>query len=464
MQRDMPDEFPMDRQVAQLRIPPNHIEAESSVIGSLLLDNGAWDQVGDLVCDGDFYRHEHRLIFAAIGSLVNSCRPADVITVYHHLGSKGEEVGGLLYLNGLAQFVSSAANVRRYAEIVREDSVLRGLVIAADKIAGAAFNPDGKTVDAIVDEAQQSLQDIHVGVGRRMPESIEGGVVRMLDRIQAIEDGAQPVCISTGIPGLDRMIGGGWKGGKQVILAARPSIGKSSLAEQFCLSLATAGVPAAIFSQEMTKDDLTDRAVANLGRIELDNVISGKLAEDEWPRLTEAIERMRNLPLYFDDQPSLTLADIAAKARMLKRQHGVRLIALDYLQLCAGTQGMDNRHHQIEQLSRGIKTLSKQLDMTFVTLSQLNREVEKRANGRPVLSDLKESGAIEEDADIVILLSRGSVDASGYQVINCDIPKNRQGRVGTLTLGFNGAHQQWHECYAPLEFKKPPRKHYTEDV
>jgi replicative DNA helicase len=453
--------------VAQLRVPPHSIEAESSVLGGLLLDNRAWDRVGDLLVDGDFYRYEHKLVYAAIGRLINGARPADVITVFEHLqrAGKAEEAGGLPYLNALGQYVISAANIRRYAEIVREHAVLRRLVSASDEIATAAFNPKGRTVEAIVDEAQQVLQGIQVRSASGMPENIDGSVVRLLDRIQDAADGKVPVGIPTGIPGLDRMIGGGLKGGKQIILAARPSVGKSSLAEQVAINLAMAGYPAAIFSQEMTKDELTDRAVSNIGRIELDNVISGRLADDEWSRLTEAVEKLRQCPLFLDDQPALTLYDIAGKARMLKRQHGVKLIVLDYLQLCAGAQEADNRHHQIEQLSRGIKTLAKQLDLTFITLSQLNREVEKRASGRPVLSDLKESGAIEEDADIVMLLSRnGDANSGGFQIINCEIPKNRQGRVGTLTLGFDGAHQQWTETVAPVEFKKPARKHYTEDV
>jgi replicative DNA helicase len=463
--RDIPSDA-LDCGIAQLRVPPHSVEAEAAVLGGLLVDNSAWDRVGDMLTDADFYRHEHRLIFGVIAAMVNACKPADVITVYEQLQGMGkaDEAGDLPYLNSLTQTVMSAANIRRHAEIVRERSVLRRLVSASDEIATAAFNTQGRTVEAIVDQAQQALQAIQVRGNSKMPENIDASVVRLLDRIQAAADGDEPPGIPTGIHGLDRMIGGGLRGGKQIILAARPSVGKSSLAEQIAINLALAGYPAAILSQEMTKDELTDRAIANIGRIELDNVISGKLADPEWSRLTEAIEKLRQCPLFLDDQPALTLFDIAAKARMLKRQHDVKLIVLDYLQLCAGAQEADNRHHQIEQLSRGLKALAKQLDLTFITLSQLNREVEKRASGRPVLSDLKESGSIEEDADIVMLLSRGQEAQGGEQIINCDIPKNRQGRVGTLTLGFTGAHQAWHETYAPVEFKKPARKHFTEDV
>jgi replicative DNA helicase len=456
-----------DRAIAQLRVPPHSIEAESSVLSGLLLDSGAWDRVGDLLTDSDFYRYEHRLVFNAIGVLANSCRPADVITVFELLRSQGkhDEVGGLPYINSLAQYTPSAANIRRYAEIVREQAILRQLIAACDETATSAFNPQGQPVSDLMDRAQQRLQEIHTTSGRTMPTDLSSSVVAVLDRIQESADGGGLRGIPSGIPAFDRMTGGGFKGGKQIILAARPSVGKSSLAEQFCIHVALhEGLAAAFLSQEMSKEELTDRAIASIGRIPLDHIISGKLEGDEWDRLTEAIERLRNVSMFLDDQPALTLPDIAAKARMLKRQHGVKLIVIDYLQLCAGGKDKDSRHHQIEALSRGIKTLAKQLDVCFVTLSQLNREVEKRASGRPVLSDLKESGAIEEDADIVMLLSRGQQNQYGMQIVHCEIPKNRQGRTGSFALAFDGSHQQWTETVVAPEFKVAPRKHYTEDV
>jgi replicative DNA helicase len=454
-------------QVAQLRSPPHSIEAESGVLSGLLLDAAAWDRVGDLVTESDFFRYEHRLIFGAVGALANACKPVDAITVFEHLKAAGkdQEAGGLSYIDSLASFSPSAANIRRYAEIMREQAVLRRLIAACDETATSAFNTQGRAVSELLDSAQQRLQEIHVGTGRVMPTDIGASVVRLLDRIQAAADGTEPRGIPSGIPAFDRMTGGGFKGGKQIILAARPSVGKSSLAEQFCIHVALhEGLSTAFLSQEMSKDELTDRAIANIARVPLDRIISGNLEDDDWSRLTEAVEKLRNVQLFLDEQPALTLADIAAKARMLKRQHDVKLIVIDYLQLCAGGKDKDTRHHQIEHLSRGIKTLAKQLDVCFITLSQLNREVEKRANGRPVLSDLKESGAIEEDADIVMLLSRGQANPNGLQVVNCDVPKNRQGRTGSFALAFDGAYQQWTETIVAPEFKAPPRKHYTEDV
>lgn len=442
-------------------------EAEQSVLGSLLQNNGAWDRVGDLLQAKHFYDVSHGLIFTAIAALIAGSKPADVITVFDHLeqSGKAEEVGGLAYLSSLTQFEPSAGNIRRYAEIVADRALMRGIIESADQVKALATAP-GLTAAQRLDQSQAVFQALQVGGGRSMPTAISDAILQLLDRVQDAADGKVVPVVSTGIPGLDRMIGGGLKGGKQIIIAARPSIGKSSLAEQILLNAAVAGYPAAMFSQEMSKAELTDRAVANLGHIELDNVISGRLADEEYSRLTEAVERLRNLPLYLDDQPALTLYDIAAKARMLKRQHGIRVIAIDYLQLCgsAGKASADNRHHQLEELSRGIKTLARQLDVCFLSLSQLNREVEKRTSGRPVMSDLKESGAIEEDADVVMLLSRNSLSGQGFQIINCDLPKNRQGRVGSLALGFNGSHQKWHETTAPVEFKPTGRRSYTEDV
>jgi replicative DNA helicase len=442
-------------------------DAEASVLGSLLLDNSAWDRVGDLLQEKHFHTPAHAAIFSAIASLVVGGKPADPITVFdrlQHLG-KADEAGGFEYVASLSLREMSAAGVRRYAEIVAERALMRGMVEGAEKVKELAVAPGISIADRL-DQAQNVLQALQIGQGRLMPTPIQDTVLRLIDRVQDVADGKKVPCVSTGILGLDLMMGGGFKGGKQVILAARPSIGKSSLGLKLCLNVSLAGHGAAFLSQEMSKDEQTDRATANLGRIALDNVISGRLDKEEWTRFTEAIERMRSLPLYLDDQPALTLSDIRAKARMLKRQFDVKLIVIDYLQLCAASSSktQDNRHHQLEELSRGLKNLARQLDITILSLSQLNREVEKRANGKPVLSDLKESGAIEEDADIVMLMSRGSVSPNGVQLVNCSIPKNRQGRVGEICFAFTGQFQEWQETVAPPELKTAPRKHYTEDV
>lgn len=455
----------MQRDDVFLREPPWSQPAEVSVLGALLLDNSAWDLVGDLVRPEHFFAPAHRAVYEAIGALILACKPADVVTVYEDLQrrDKAEEIGGLSFLHSLVQYRVSPANARSYAVIIAEQALLRGMVSASDEIAALAFDLTGLTVSERMDRAQQALQAVQVHSGRSAPTAIAESVVALLDRIQSRHDGTEPRGISTGIADLDRLLGGGFKGGKQVIIAARPSVGKSSFAQQLCLNVAKGGHAAAFLSQEMSKDELVDRGAANLGYIGLEGVISGDMKDDEWGRLTEAVERMRDLPLFLDDQPALTLHDITAKARALKRQHDLKVLVIDYIQLCASSD-KDSRHHQIEQLSRGLKNLAKQLDITVITLSQLNREVEKRTSGRPMLSDLKESGAIEEDADVVMLLSRQGEEQNGHRTINCDIPKNRQGRTGGITLGFQGQYQQWTAVAAPMEFKQPPRKHYTEDV
>lgn len=442
-------------------------EAESSVLGGLLVDAGAFDRAGDLLLAKHFHLPAHGEIYTVIAALALASKPVDPVTVFVELekSGKGEQVGGLAYLNSLAQYVPSASNIRRYAEIVAEKALLRGLVEAAGKVREIATEKSGRSVAQRLDAAQSALQSVQIHGGRAMPEAVQSIALRLMDRIQSVADGKPVVTgIPCGIPAIDHMMGGGFKGGKQVILAARPSVGKSSLAMQFCLNLAAHGAPIAFLSQEMSKDELVDRALANWARIPLDRVISGRLEKDDWSRYTEGLDRINTSSMFFDDQGSLGLPDVAAKARAMVRQHGVKLIVLDYLQLCAGASDDDSRHHQIEALSRGIKGLAKQLDVTFLTLSQLNREVEKRSTGRPVLSDLKESGAIEEDADIVMMLSRGQPTPGGMQIINCDIPKNRQGKVGTVTLGFEGAYQMWTECIAPVQFTKPASRSYTEEV
>ncbi|MFL6694022.1 MAG: DnaB-like helicase C-terminal domain-containing protein, partial [Ramlibacter sp.] len=333
------DEFPRDRQVAQLRVPPHSVEAESSVLGGLLIDNQAWDRVGDLLTDSDYYRYEHKLIYAAIGALVNASRPADVITVYEHLQGlgKAEEVGGLAYLNGLAQYVPSASNIRRYAEIVRERSILRKLVSASDEIATAAFNTQGKAVDQILDEAEQKIFNIGEE-GSRMKQgfqAMDSLVVQLLDRVQEMADNPNDITgVPTGFFDLDRMTSG-LQAGDMVVLAARPSMGKTAFAINIAEHVALhEGLPVAVFSMEMGASQLAVRIVGSIGRIDQGHLRTGKLADDEWPRLTEAIEKLRNVSLHIDDTPGLTVSELRANARRLARTCGGKLglIVIDYLQ------------------------------------------------------------------------------------------------------------------------------------
>ena len=443
----VPDEFPPDRQIAQLRIPPHSLEAESSVLGGLLLDNAAWDRVGDLLIDGDFYRYEHRLIYGAIGALINATKPADVITVFEHLQNQGkaEETGGLGYLNSLAQYVPSAGNIRRYAEIVRERSILRKLVTASDEISTDAFNPKGRPVADIVDQAEQKIFNIGEQ-GSRMKQgfqAMDSLVIALMDRVQEMADNPNDVTgVPTGFYDLDRMTAG-FQAGDLIVLAARPSMGKTALAINIAEHVALhEGLPVAVFSMEMGAAQLAVRIVGSIGRINQSNLRTGKLTDEEWPRLTEAIEKLRNISLHIDESAGLTSSELRANARRLARQCGqLGLIVVDYLQLMSGSAGNEeNRATELGEISRGLKMLAKELKCPVIALSQLNRSVETRPDKRPMMSDLRESGAIEQDADIIMFIYRddyytkeASKEPGVAEVI---IAKQRNGPTGTVKLAF----------------------------
>ncbi|MDM0046322.1 replicative DNA helicase [Variovorax dokdonensis] len=436
-----------DRQVAQLRVPPHSVEAESSVLGGLLLDNGAWDRVGDLLVDNDFYRHEHRLIYAAMGVLINANKPADVITVYEHLQNLGQadEVGGLTYLNSLAQYVPSAGNIRRYAEIVRERSILRKLVAASDEIATNAFNPQGKAVDKILDEAEQKIFNIGEE-GTRMKQgfqSMDSLVVELLDRVTEMADNPNDITgVRTGFYEFDRMTSG-LQPGDMIVLAARPSMGKTSLAINIAEHVALEeGLPVAVFSMEMGASQLAVRIVGSIGRIDQGHLRTGKLTDEEWPRLTEAIEKLRTVSLHIDETPGLTTSELRANARRLARQYGrLGLIVVDYLQLMSTSSSMsdENRATAVGEISRGLKMLAKELKCPVIALSQLSRGVESRTDKRPMMSDLRESGAIEQDADLIMFIYRDDYynkESKEPGVAEVIISKHRNGPTGTVKLAF----------------------------
>jgi len=442
------DDFSRDHQIAQLRIPPHSIEAESSVLGGLLLDNGAWDRMGDLLTDGDFYRYEHRLIYAAIGGLINATKPADVITVHEQLQGlgKADEVGGLAYLNSLAQYVPSASNIRRYAEIVRERSILRKLVSASDEIATAAFNTQGKPVDKILDEAEQKIFNIGEE-GSRMKQgfqAMESLVVQLLDRVQEMADNPNDITgVPTGFYDLDRLTSG-FQAGDMIVLAARPSMGKTALAINIAEHVALhEELPVAVFSMEMGASQLAVRIVGSIGRIDQMHLRTGKLTDDEWPRLSEAIEKLRNVSLHIDETPGLTVSELRANARRLARQCGGKLglIVVDYLQLMSVSSSMseENRATAVGEISRGLKMLAKELQCPVMALSQLSRGVESRTDKRPMMSDLRESGAIEQDADVIMFIYRDDYynkDSKEPGVAEVIISKQRNGPTGTVKLAF----------------------------
>ncbi len=436
--------------LAQLRIPPHSIEAESSVLGGLLLDNGAWERVADLLTNpGDFYRYEHRLIFDAIKAMVDKSRPADVITVYESLQSQGkaDEVGGIVYLNSLAQYVPSAANIRRYAEIVRERAILRKLVSASDEISTSAFNTGGKDVAKILDDAEKKIFSIGEE-GSRMKQGFQGMdslVVELLDRVQEMSENPNDITgVPTGFVDLDRMTSG-MQAGDLIILAARPSMGKTALAINIAEHVALKEqLPVAVFSMEMGASQLAIRIVGSIGRIDQIRLRTGKLHDDEWPRLTEAIEKLRNISLHIDETPGLTTSELRGNARRLARQMGGKLglIVVDYLQLMSVSSSMsdENRATAVGEISRGLKALAKELQCPVIALSQLSRGVESRTDKRPMMSDLRESGAIEQDADVIMFIYRDDYynkEASKEPgVTELIISKQRNGPTGTVKLAF----------------------------
>jgi replicative DNA helicase len=436
-----------DKQVAQLRIPPHSQEAESSVLGGLLLDNNSWDKVGDLLVEADFYRYEHRLVFASITSLVNANRPADVITVFEQMQSQGkaEEVGGLAYLNSLAQYVPSSANIRRYAEIVRERSILRKLVSVSDEIATSALNTNGRPVTNILDEAEQKIFSIGEE-GSRMRQgfqSMDKLVVQLLDRVEEMSQNPNDITgVPTGFFDLDRMTSG-MQAGDLIVLAARPSMGKTALAINIAEHVALQeDLPVAVFSMEMGASQLAIRIVGSIGRIDQGRLRTGKLIDDEWPRLSDAIERLKTVSLSIDETPGLTTSELRASARRLARSCGkLGLVVVDYLQLMSGSGGGDgeNRATELGEISRGLKMLAKELQCPVIALSQLNRGVEQRTDKRPMMSDLRESGAIEQDADVIMFIYRDDYynkDSKEPGVAEIIIAKQRNGPTGTVKLTF----------------------------
>jgi len=446
-----------DDEVARLRVPPHSIEAEQSVLGGLLLDNSAWDRAGDLLTDSDFYRFEHRHIYAAIGALVNATKPADVITVFEQLQSVGKagDCGGLVYLNALAQSVPSAANLRRYAEIVRERAVLRKLVAASDEIATSAFNPQGRQVSQILDEAEGMIFRIGEEGSRSRQGfmSMDTLVVQLLDRVTELhENGAQDVTgVRTGYFDLDRMTAG-FQPGDLIVLAARPSMGKTSLALNIAEHVAVVeGLPVVIFSMEMGASQLALRLVGSLARINQQHLRTGALKDDEWGRLSEAVEKLGKITMFIDESPALTPSEVRARARRQARQCGkLGLIVVDYLQLMSGSVSTseENRATVIGEISGGLKALAKELQCPVIALSQLNRGVESRTDKRPMMSDLRESGAIEQDADVIMFIYRDDY----YTKEACKEPgvaeiiigKQRNGPTGTVKMVFDKPTTRFH--------------------
>ncbi len=443
-----------DPEIAALRTPPHSTEAEQAVLGGLMLDNTAFDRVADLLREGDFYRHDHRLIWQQIARLIERSQPADVVTVLESLQTAGhaEEAGGLAYLNTLATETPSAANIRRYAEIVRDRAVLRRLISTSDEIATSALNPQGRDTRQLLDEAESKIFQIAEDgargeAGFQPLQDLLGKVVERIDQLYNQDNTSDVTGVPTGYVDLDRMTSG-MQPGDLVIVAGRPSMGKTSFAMNIGEHVAIEqGLPVAVFSMEMGATQLAMRILCSSGRLDQQRIRTGRLIDDDWPRLTSAISKMQESPLHIDESPALNALELRARARRLARQCGkLGLVVIDYLQLMSASSAGENRATEISEISRSLKALAKELDCPVIALSQLNRSLEQRPNKRPVMSDLRESGAIEQDADVIIFIYRDEVynpDSTDKGTAEIIIGKQRNGPIGTVRLTFIGAYTKF---------------------
>jgi len=435
----------------QLKVPPHSIEAEQAVLGGLMLDNEAWDKVADIISDKDLYRQDHRVIYNGISELCSHNQPIDVVTVSEWLENKNEldSVGGLAYLGSLAKNTPSAANIQAYARIVRERSILRQLIHVGNEIGESAFNPEGRDTAQLLDKAEQLVFEIaeQGARGKRGFQPIKDLLVNVVDRIDTLSNLETPITgIPTGYTDFDQKTSG-LQAADVIVIAGRPSMGKTALAMNIAEEAAIKSqVPVAIFSMEMPAEQLVMRMLSSLGRVDQHKVRTGKLDDDDWPRLTSAMNILSEAPLYIDDTPALSPTELRARARRLKREHGLGMIVIDYLQLMHVPVTKENRATEISEISRSLKSLSKELNVPVLALSQLNRSLEQRPNKRPVMSDLRESGAIEQDADVIVFIYRDEVyndDSPDKGIAEIIIAKQRNGPIGTVRLTFLGQYTRF---------------------
>ena len=406
----------MDSEIAQLRLPPHSIEAEQSVLGGLLLNNGTWEDIADIITDDDFYRHDHRMIWQHISNLLRAGRPADALTVKDALQQSGrlEDAGGEQYLAMLSNAVISASNIRHYAEMVRDRAVLRRLIAVSDQIATEAFNAQGRPVNEVLDAAEAEMFKIAEDSGKKRNDfqhigPLSGKVFQRIDELYNRDNPSEITGIATGFVDLDRMTSG-MQPGDLIIVAARPSVGKTAFALNIGEHVAVhEKLPVAVFSMEMGAEQLVMRLIGSTGRIDQQRLRTGRLTEDDFIRLTDAMGKMQDAPMFIDETPALNPFELRARARRLARQYGhLGLIVIDYLQLMTGANpgGRENRATEVGEISRALKSLAKELKCPVIALSQLSREVEKRQDKKPIMSDLRESGSIEQDADVIFFIHR----------------------------------------------------------
>ncbi|MFC3907970.1 replicative DNA helicase [Legionella dresdenensis] len=437
-----------------LKRPPHSAEAEQAIIGGLMLDNQAWDKISSKLCEADFYRTEHRILFRTIAELARKDQPFDVVTLLDSLKSNDEldDSGGETYLFELANNTPSVANVAAYADIVREKSVQRQLIAIAGEIADSAYNPAGREVPELLDLAETRVFAIaEQTAGDGGPESIKSILVKTVEKIDMLYHNSDALTgMATGLSDLDSMTSG-LQPSDLVIVAGRPSMGKTTLVMNMAEHAAiNGGKPVLVFSMEMPSDSLAMRMLSSLGRIDQHRIRTGKLEDDDWPRVTSAVHMLSEAPLFIDDTAGLSPAEMRARARRLAKENGqLGLIVVDYLQLMKvpGFKA-ENRTAEISEISRSLKSLAKELKVPVIALSQLNRSLEQRTDKRPVMSDLRESGAIEQDADLICFIYRDEVyneDSPDKGVAEIIIAKQRNGPIGKVRVAFLGKYTRFED-------------------
>ncbi|MBL6690191.1 MAG: replicative DNA helicase [Pseudomonadales bacterium] len=438
--------------VSPLKVPPHSIEAERSVLGGLMLDDNAWDNISSVVSAQDFYRSDHRIIFRCMADLVERNKPLDIITISEALEDVGEleNVGGLAYISDLASSTPTASNIRAYAEIVCERSTIRSLISVAHEIADSGFNPAGRDSATLIDEAESKvfkISDDRPSTGG--PESVRPLLTKAVERIDLLYQTKGALTgLSTGFRDLDE-ITSGLQPSDLIIVAGRPSMGKTAFMMNIAESaVISGGAPVLVFSLEMPSDSLILRMLSSLGRIDQSKIRTGQLGDDDWPRLTSAVTLLNDKPLLIDDTPALTPNEIRSRARRVAREYGnLGLIVIDYLQLMQVSGTIENRAGEISEISRSLKGIAKEFDCPLIAGSQLNRSLEQRPDKRPIMSDLRESGAIEQDADVIMAVYRDEVyhEDAEKGIAEIIILKQRNGPIGRKKLAFVGQYTKFED-------------------
>lgn len=451
MQEPGQTSFSSDAETLALKIPPHSIEAEQAVLGGAFLDKEAWDKVVERVREEDFYRKDHRIIFRAISQLSDEGEPYDIVTVAEWLENHQllDDAGGMRKLAALAENTPSASNISAYADIVRKRSILRQLISATTDINDTVFNPQGRSSEQILEFAEQTVFEIaeHENRGKKNYQFIKEYLKDALHRVDELFHKDSPITgIATGYDDLDLKTAG-FQRSDLIIVAGRPSMGKTAFAVNIAEHAAIKGKHSvALFSMEMPGEQLAMRMMSSLGRIDQHKVRTGKLDDEDWPRLTSAVGILQETRMFIDDTPALTPAELRARCRRISREHGLDLVVVDYLQLMQVAGTSENRATEISEISRSLKAMAKELKVPVIALSQLNRSLESRTDKRPVMSDLRESGAIEQDADVILFIYRDEVydeNSAGKGIAEIIISKQRNGPIGKVRLSFLGQYTRF---------------------